>query len=186
MKAAERHADAAVRVVKLDRAQQLIWGWASVTKVHGQEVIDLQNDIIETDELQKAVHEFMSESRTADEMHDWVKKGEVVDSIVFTEAVQRALGVDLQREGWFVGIKIHDKALWKRIESGELRSFSIGGSAESEPVLMTSKSAIAVLDALEKTLSPGDVHVDGPLGSYDAEDFNNEDDEDDVEYDEDD
>lgn len=121
-------------VTKLDEDQRLVYGWASIVEEDGQIVVDKQGDIISPDELLQAAHDYMSESREAHEMHEGVVKGRTVESIVFTEDVQKALGIDLGKVGWFICQKIEDDKTWEMFKSGELKSFSIGGRAIPVPV----------------------------------------------------
>jgi hypothetical protein len=124
-----------VTVLKYDDDQQMVWGWALVSVEKGVQVHDLQGDLVDTDELQHAVHgSFMSGGRVGKMMHAGAPVGEVVDSVVFTKELQDALDIDLGREGWFVGMKIHSPAVWKRVKAGELPAFSIGGEGERHPV----------------------------------------------------
>jgi hypothetical protein len=53
---------------------------------------------------------------------------------VFAPEVQKALGVDLGKVGWFIGLKIEDVGVWKRVKSGELSAFSFGGRGVREPI----------------------------------------------------
>lgn len=122
-----------------DDELRVVWGWASVATVGGRPVIDHEGDIIPVAELQKAAHEFMAKSRIGGVDHSYegddpVQIGEVVDSVVLTRDVQKALGVDLGREGWWVGVKIHDDAIWQGIKDGQYAAFSIGGSGVRQEV----------------------------------------------------
>lgn len=124
-----------VTLLKVDEDQHMVWGWALVSVEKGQEVIDLQGDLCSTDELQKAVHESFMKHRTGKRMHSQGRVvGEVVDSVVFTKALQDALGIDLGREGWFVGMKITKEDVWQEIKAGRLGAFSIGGEGERHPI----------------------------------------------------
>lgn len=124
-----------VTLLKFDEDQRMVWGWALVSVEKGQDVIDLQGDLCSTDELQKAVHESFMKHRTGKRMHSQGRVvGEVVDSVVFTKALQDALGIDLGREGWFVGMKITKEDVWQEIKAGRLGAFSIGGEGERHPV----------------------------------------------------
>lgn len=105
----------------------IVWGWASVVTEKGVPVVDAQGDEIPVDVMQKAVHEFVKASRVGKVMHAGEQAAEIVDTIFLTKALQDALGIDLQKEGWFVGYETADPEVWKRIDSGELRAFSIGG-----------------------------------------------------------
>lgn len=123
---------AATFVLKVNDEQRMVWGWASVAVERGIPVVDTQGDVIEMDMLQKAAHDFISDYREAASMHRNREIGTVVESIVFTKELQEALGVDFDREGWFVGVHIDDEATWEKVKSGEFRAFSIGGSGVRE------------------------------------------------------
>lgn len=120
-------------VDKVDVEKRMIWGWASVVTKDGAPIIDRQGDIIELAVLEKAVWEFMDTSRVGGEMHKLLGIGTVVDSLVFSKEVQAALGIDLKKEGWFVGVRVDNDTTWDRVKKGELRSFSIGGKAVRVP-----------------------------------------------------
>ena len=122
----------AARIAKLDPEQRIVWGWASVVSENGKPVVDRQGDVIEIDELQRAAHDFIAFYRTGGAMHAKLGIGVVVDSIVFTDAVQQALGIELGREGWFVGMKVVDDATWEAVKAGEYEGFSIGGTGLRE------------------------------------------------------
>lgn len=122
------------RVCKVDEDRQLVFGWASVCTQDGQAVIDKQGDIIPPDELENAAYEFNLYCRKQGDMHDRLGVGRLVESMVFTAEKQAALGIDLGMEGWWVGFKVDDPAVWKRIKAGDLPEFSIGGKATRENV----------------------------------------------------
>jgi hypothetical protein len=126
--------DFSMPVVKIDDSKRLVYGWASVVSENGQAVVDRQGDLIDPDELVQAAHRFISESRTAMAMHDGPPRGEVVESMVLTTEVQKALGIDLGKVGWFIAMKIHDDEIWARAKAGELTAFSIGGKAKAEKI----------------------------------------------------
>lgn len=117
-------------VCKLDEDKRLVYGWASVIEENGQPVVDKQGDIIKTDELVEAAHDFMLNHRMAKKMHRGNRVGDVVESMLFTEDVQKSLGIDLGKVGWFIGMKIHDDKTWESFKSGELSAFSIGGKGK--------------------------------------------------------
>jgi hypothetical protein len=124
----------ATPVLKFDEDQHMVWGWASVAVEKGEPVHDLQDDLIDIAELQKAAHEFVVHERVSKEQHTGPQVGTVVDSIVFTKEVQQALGINLGREGWYVGVKVDDPRVWARVKKGELAMFSVGGEGERHPV----------------------------------------------------
>jgi len=120
---------------KVDKARRCAYGWGYVYKENGEEVIDHSEQSINDEEmLVKAVHDFVSECRVGGETH--IKKGvaELVESIVFTETLQKALGIDLGKCGWFVGFRILDDDVLEKIEKGDYQMFSIGGTGILEEV----------------------------------------------------
>lgn len=117
-------------VVKMNEEQHLVYGWAYVCEEGGKEIIDHSGDVIEPDELAKAAHNFIMNYRKAKVMHNGASVGEFVESIVFTKDVQEALNINLNKVGWFVGLKVQDEDVWKSYKSGKLSMFSIGGFGE--------------------------------------------------------
>lgn len=116
---------------KADDDKQIIYGWASVIKQDGKMVVDLQGDMIDEPELVKAAHEYITNARVAKMMHNGSQIGEVVESIVFTDDLQKALGIDLGKSGWFIGMKINDANIWKnQVKTGKMLAFSVGGSGQ--------------------------------------------------------
>jgi cation transport regulator ChaB len=115
-------------VKKVDVKNRLVWGWASVIKLDGQPVIDLQGDVIDGQELRRAVHDYVKSLRHAKVMHEGEVVGEVVDSFVWLDDVQKAYSVDFGCEGWAVGMEMPATVV-ARVEAGELNAFSIAGTA---------------------------------------------------------
>jgi len=118
------------KILKMDVDQHLVYGWASIVEEDGKPITDSHGDVIEPDELTKAAHYFVSEYRKAKLMHGGVAIGEIVESIVFSKDIQKALGINLNKIGWFIGLKVHDEEVWQKFKSGELAMFSIGGYGE--------------------------------------------------------
>lgn len=121
-----------VEIKKLDEAKNLVFGYLSVSEnADGSLVEDLQGDVIEPTELEKAAYAFMLESRAADEMHRLDQIGQVVESAVFTKEKQQALGIPdgTMPVGWWVGIKV-DPEVFAKVKDGDYRAFSIGGRGE--------------------------------------------------------
>lgn len=118
-------------IEKRDDEKRIVYAWANVVEKDGKAVIDHHGDVITEEELVKAAHGFMRNSREAGEMH--LRKtgvGELVESIVYTKDLQESLGIDLGKVGWFVGFKVTDDKVWKRIKSGDYSMMSIGGKGK--------------------------------------------------------
>lgn len=114
--------------------KQIVYGFASVIEVDGEALVDKHGDIIDEETLTQAAHLFMTDYRSGKAMHKGEDVGEIVESIVFTKDLQKALGIDLGVVGWFVGYQVHDEKIWKQVKDGELSMFSIGGTAIKEKV----------------------------------------------------
>lgn len=124
-----------VDVCKVDMENRCIFGWASVIEKEGESVIDSQGDIIEEEELEKAVYEYMLESREAGDNHTVTEGvGKIIESIVFTKEKQEMLNIDLGKVGWFVGFAIDNEETLSKIKDNLYLSFSIGGSATREAI----------------------------------------------------
>ena len=129
-----------VPITKVDDSTRTVYGWASVIEKDGGVVTDSQGDQITPDELVKAAHDFMLNSRTGGLMHLSHADGRpyeggcVVESLVLTKAVQKAMGIDLGKSGWFIGYKVADPEIWALVKGGAFKDFSIGGSGVRVPV----------------------------------------------------
>jgi len=122
------------KIFKTDDELRVAFGWASVISDKGQVVTDLQGDQISAEELVKATSAFMEDVRTAKAMHKGNGIGEVIHSFPLVKDIATSLGIQTDREGWLVGVKVHDPKVWQRVKSGELRAFSIGARAARVPV----------------------------------------------------
>lgn len=114
-----------------------VFGYASVAiKADGERVVDSQNDIIAPDTLASAAYDYVLRSRDGALLHEKRGVARVIESCVFTPEKLKALGLpeDALPQGWWLGMKIDDPDVWKRVKSGELRAFSIGGRARSKEV----------------------------------------------------
>lgn len=128
-----------IDIKKAEPDQQMIFGWASISSVNGQDIIDKQGDIVPVEELEKAAYDFTLYSRTHGEMHENIGTGRMVESMVFTPE-KAALGVVAKNEkgealmGWWVGFKVENPQTWADAKGGKLPEFSIGGRATPHSV----------------------------------------------------
>ena len=119
---------------KVDKDKKVAYGWAYVSKVEDSQVVDHSGQTWEIDDVRHTAHQFVTDCRTGGEMHITKGGATLVESIVLTKDVQSALGIDLKKEGWFVGFRIEDDVLLERVEKGELVMFSIGGVGLEEKI----------------------------------------------------
>nr|WMC95380.1 XkdF-like putative serine protease domain-containing protein [Aminobacter aminovorans] len=120
-------------ISKASEEQRICYGWASVATEKGVPVVDLQGDVLDPAELELASSAFMADVRAAKLNHDNNGPiGEVLHSLPLTAEIAKALGISCDREGWIVGIKIHNEAVWQAVKSGRLSMLSIGATAIRE------------------------------------------------------
>lgn len=130
-----------VPISKVNDELRTVYGFASVSTVKGAFLTDTQDDQVEDAVIIKAAHDFMANSRTGGLLHAMRddgrphQGGQIVESLVFTPDIQKALGVDLGVTGWFIGYRVDDDDAWSLVKSGDLKAFSIGGRAARIPVV---------------------------------------------------
>lgn len=133
-------------VAKAAEPDQNVFGWFSVGAVaSGAAVVDIDDDIIPPEELERASWDFVKSARMSGEEHDGGDKdGLLVASIVFTDDMLDALSVDpatgevnepLRKalhehmpRGWFGGFHLPDRESFERART-EKTEFSIEGYA---------------------------------------------------------
>ena len=130
-----RKAENRYRIVKSDDEKQLVFGWASVSiRTDGNQIIDLQQDVLDPDVLENAAYRFVEFYRQSGEMHDEnIPKtvGVLVESCVFTKEKMWAMGIPegIVPEGWWIGFHVLDPDVWQKIKDGQYTMFSIEGDA---------------------------------------------------------
>jgi hypothetical protein len=140
----------AFAVAKMDDEKRLIFGWASVSAdLSGKMIEDLQGDMLDIDELERAAYDFVLEFRNAGERHDPAlrKRGRLVESCVFTPEKLAAMGITCPvKKAWWVGFYIDDDLAWEKVKSGEYEMFSIEGKAIREGVAKSFRDALSAVD----------------------------------------
>lgn len=134
-----------INIAKTDTKRKMVFGFFSVNKVGDELVEDLQGDLIETEELEKAAYDYVLNARIQGEGHERKGVGRLVESVMLTyekqAAIQKCLAdqgveatIDLGCEGWFGGFKVDSDEVWGAIEKGEYPAFSIGGTGKRIPL----------------------------------------------------
>lgn len=126
-------------IAKTDDDKRLVFGWALVAKDKDGNVIrDHQNDIVDEDDLEEGAYEYVLNFRDSGEEHlpGLRKKARMVESCVFTEEKQKALGIPegIVPTGWWIGFYVDDDEAWNKIKNGTYKMFSIEGKAIRVPV----------------------------------------------------
>lgn len=126
-------------ILKADDEKRLVFGWANVAfTADGQQIVDLQEDIIDTEDLEEAVYKYVLEFRDGGEEHipTMRKKASLVESVMFTKEKMKAMGIPegIVPEGWWIGFYVKDDAAWELVKNGTYQMFSIEGTAIREKV----------------------------------------------------
>jgi len=111
----------------------LISGWGNVSiNADGSLPLDWQDDVIMPQTLEKAAINFMAEYRESGVRHAGGAVGTVVESIVFTKEKQAAIGIPPGHvpEGWFITVKVMDEGIFKEVQEGKLKMFSLQGRSK--------------------------------------------------------
>lgn len=118
------------KVQKVDDDRKIIFGWASIANdANGQAVVDSDNDTIPIEELEQAAYRYVEFSRKGGEMHERTGVANLIESMIFTPEKSELLGISGLPQGWWVGFRVTDDAVWQKVKSGEYSMFSIGGRA---------------------------------------------------------
>ena len=129
------------QITKLDGEKRLAFGWASIVKLNGQNVVDKQDDFIGPDDLEDAAYEYVLRSRKGGDMHARdtdelgqdvpMHKADLVESVVLTPEKIREMGLPEETPvGWWTGFKVRDDQLWNDVKTGKRTGFSIHGKGK--------------------------------------------------------
>ena len=119
--------------MKSDDEKMLAFGWANVSmRVDGELIEDWQGDIIEPEELESAAYEYVRLYGDGGEMHERGGVAVLIESVVFTEEKMQVMGIPVGTlpVGWWIGFKVLDEDVWKKVKDGTYPMFSIEGEAE--------------------------------------------------------
>lgn len=114
-------------IVKVDKKLGLVFGYAIVCKSGGEDYFDLQGDHIPENAMMKAATDFMTDNRTAGDMHQGPDVGgQVVFAFPMTTEIAKALGIQVKKTGLLIAMKPSPDMLAK-FADGTYKGFSIGG-----------------------------------------------------------
>lgn len=122
------------QITKVDEKLGLVFGYAIVCKVDGEDYFDLNVDPdgervpehIPEASMLKAAADYMEHHRVAKDMHAGEPIGPVVFAFPLTTDIAKALGIIAEKTGLLIGMKPSKEVLAK-YASGEYTGFSIGG-----------------------------------------------------------
>lgn len=126
---------------KTDDEKRQVFGWASIVKMDGKDVIDRQGDWISPEEIEKAAYTYVVKSRTGGHQHKRSETGEafkaadMIESFVITDEKVEKMGLpESTPRGWWVGYHVSDDDAWARIKDGRITGFSIHGRGKRQEV----------------------------------------------------
>lgn len=120
-------------VAKSNADQMLAFGWASVAiRADGEQIEDWQGDVIDPDDLEQAVYDYVQFYGDGGEMHERGGVAKLVESVMFTKEKTKAMGIPdgTVPEGWWIGFRVLDPDVWDKVKSGAYSMFSIEGTGK--------------------------------------------------------
>lgn len=98
--------------------------------------VDLQDDVTDASEIEKAAHQYLLDSRVVGDSHRKNGRGTIIEADAgvvesFIAPVDFEVGTERILKGsWIIAIKVNDSELWKSVEDGDITGVSIGGVGE--------------------------------------------------------
>lgn len=138
-------------ISKLDSDKGTVTGWAALSTVNDQLIIDHHNEVVPIEELNAAAQALVRDGGEgkAGNMHAF-RAGDIVESMVFDKEKAQALGLgDGSVEGWAVTMKINDPATIEQVKSGALKEMSIHGLAKKAVVGERDGQVIKALSGMQ-------------------------------------
>jgi hypothetical protein len=118
-----------IPIAKIDAVKQIVYGVALRPNV-----VDSQRDFVRPDEIERAAHGFLLNSRKADLQHRFVlplsDAAPVESHIARVDEPPNVLAGD-----WVIGMKIFDKRIWQDVVEGRINGFSIKGRGTRRAML---------------------------------------------------
>lgn len=123
-----------VTVAKVSDELGIVFGFALVSKLNGEDYFDSQGDHISEDVMMKAAVDYVESGAAAKEMH----VGEVVGKVVFawpmTSELAKSMGIYTNQTGLMIGMRPDKPDMLKKFKDGTYTGFSIGGRGVRVPV----------------------------------------------------
>ncbi len=124
----------ATQILKVDETLGLVFGFAAVSKVDGEDHYDRQGDHIPEHVILKGALKFAKGERVAKEMHKGESVGDVVFLFPLTTEIAKSLDIQTKTTGLLIAMQPDDPAVMKKFQEGTYTGFSIGGLAKITPV----------------------------------------------------
>jgi putative serine protease XkdF len=128
-------------ISKVDEDEHTVFGWASITEIDGEPVVDRQGDTIDIEELSKAAYDYVIKSRAGGHQHRRddndlpLKVSDMIESVVFTPEKIEKMGLPPSTPiGWWCGFHVSDDQTWQDIKNGEVTGLSVHGRGRRIPI----------------------------------------------------
>lgn len=117
-------------IIKIDKAQQIVGGI-----VYEPDEVDTQGDFTDKKEIEKAMNRFMIKYATNTKRIKINHEGKklffpIIESFIPEQDIQKG-GETIKAGSWWLMVKVTNDRIWKKIESGKLTGFSMGGRAKA-------------------------------------------------------
>lgn len=100
--------------------------------------IDEDDDYMFAEDIEKAAHDYLLNSRVIGDTHGKQAAAAPVESYICPadcEWTSGPYGPQVVKKGaWVIGIRIFDKNLWEAVKNGEYQSVSVGGAGLRDPL----------------------------------------------------
>ena len=123
------------QVEKVDTQLGIVFGFAMICKIHGQEYYDKQDDHIVESAMLEASAKYMAGNRVAKVMHQGEPVGQVIFGFPLTEEIAKALDITTPRTGFIMGMKPESDDILDKYAKGIFTGFSIGGRRIEEEII---------------------------------------------------
>ncbi len=124
----------ASEILKVDESLGLVFGFAIICKVDGEDHFDLQADHIPEGVMLKGSLDFAKGKRVAKEMHQGESVGDVVFMFPLTSEIAASLNIVTKHTGLLIAMQPDDPEVLRKFATGEYTGFSIGGTAVNETI----------------------------------------------------
>jgi|JI8StandDraft_1071087.scaffolds.fasta_scaffold00325_21 hypothetical protein len=127
-------------ISKVDEEKRQVFGYASVTTIDGQPVVDRQGDMMDISDIEDAAYQYVMKSRVGGSQHR--RDGDqpfhamdLIESFVITPEKIEKMGLPEDTPlGWWTGFGVRDEETWQDYKSGKKTGFSIHGKGKRVPV----------------------------------------------------
>ena len=119
---------------KVDDKKRIVAGFIAVTEDDGvTPIVDHEGDQIDVDVLETAVSKAFGGAGIAAGFQHEILAGQVVQALTVDSKEREAFGFGSGPSGLAFKMQIQNEAVWKGVESGAFREFSIHGTATRVP-----------------------------------------------------